>query len=218
MTYTTYKTTTQNPPAGISEPAWKNPVIGHDYKNDPERDNHLFDTHKVYHAKDDVKVLRNILHQLKELGGDYGFNPDYKTNPQGKMRCTLNSGRKRKTDKKAFSSRHNDRDFDSNPEHIAKDKSDKNVIWSWCGTDISFDKGELKYYEETFDAQLEQTNQNYIKSRHKERVVTMDEWRKKTMHAPEEQILQIGRMEQYPEVEVSLSCFEEYLTWLNKWN
>ena len=121
MTYTTYKTTTQNPPAGISEPAWKNPVNGHDYKNDPERDNHLFDSHKVYHAKDDAKALMNILRQLKELGGDYGINSDYKTNPQGKMRCTLNSGRKRKTDKKTFSSRHNDRDFDSNPEHIAKD-------------------------------------------------------------------------------------------------
>ena len=182
----------------------------------PEQDNHLFDSHKAYHAKDDTKALMNILRQLKELGGDYGFNPDYKTNPQGKMRCTLNSDRKRKTDIKAFSSRHNDRDFDSNPEHIAKDKSDKNVIWSWCGTDISFDKGELKYYEETFGAQLEQTNQNYIKSRHKERVVTMDEWRKKAMHAPEEQILQIDRMEKHPEVEVSLSCFEEYLTWLNK--
>ena len=116
-----------------------------------------------------------IVHQLKELGGDYGFNSDFKTNSQGKMRCTLNSGRKRKTDKKPFSSRHNDRDFDSNPEHIAKDKSDKNVICSWCGTDINFDKGELKYYEESFGAQLEQTNQNYIKSRHKERVVTMDE-------------------------------------------
>ena len=158
------------------------------------------------------------MNQLKEHGGDYGFNSDYKTNPQGKMHCKMNSGRKRKTDKKPFSSRHNDRDFDSNPEHIAKDKSDKNVIWSWCGTEISFDKGELKYYEETFGAQLEQTNQNYIKSCHKERVVTMDEWRKKTMHAPEEQILQIGCMEEYPEVEVSLSCFEEYLTWLNKWN
>lgn len=46
----------------------------------------------------------------------------------------------------------------------------------------------------------------------------MDEWRKKTMHAPEEQILLIGRMEKYPEVEVSLSCFEEYLMWLNGWN
>lgn len=46
----------------------------------------------------------------------------------------------------------------------------------------------------------------------------MDKWRKKAMHAPEEQILQIGRMEQYPEVEASLSCFEEYLMWLNGWN
>lgn len=53
MTYTTYKTTTQNAPAGISEPEWKNPVNGHDYKNDPERDNHLFDFHRAYHAKDD---------------------------------------------------------------------------------------------------------------------------------------------------------------------
>ena len=196
----------------------ENPVNGHDYKNDPEWDNHLFDSHRAYHAKDDVKALRNILHQFKELGGDYGFNPDYKTNPQGKMRCTLNSGRKRKTDKKTFSSRHNDRDFDSNPEHIAKDKSDKNVIWSWCGTEISFDQGELKYYEETFDAQLEQTNQNYIKSRHKERVVTMDEWRKKTMHAPEEQLIQIGNVENCPDVETSLQCFNEYLGRLNDWN
>ena len=207
-----------NLPVGMSEPAWKNPVNGHDFKNNPERDNHLFDSHKAYHAKDDVKVLRNILHQLKELGGDYGFNSDFKTNPQGKMRCTINSGRKRKTDKKTFSSRHIDRDFDSNPEHIAKDKSDKNVIWSWCGTDISFDKGELKYYEETFGTQFEQTNQNYIKSRHKERVVTMDEWRKKAMHAPEEQILQIGNVENCPDVETSLQCFNEYLGRLNDWN
>ena len=103
MTYTTYKTTTQNPPAVISEPIWKDPVSGHDYKNDPERDNHLFDSRKAYHAKDDVKALRNIMNQLKEHGGDYGFNSDYKTNPQGKMRCTMNSGRKRKTDKKAIS-------------------------------------------------------------------------------------------------------------------
>ena len=46
----------------------------------------------------------------------------------------------------------------------------------------------------------------------------MDEWRKENMHVPEELLLQIGRMEQYPEVEVSLQCFTEYLDWLNKWN
>lgn len=218
MTYTNYQTNNKTAPAGGSEPAWKNPVNGRDYKNDPERDNHLFDSHKAFHSKDDASQLNYLLKKLKDMGGDYGFNPDYKTNPRGKMRCTLHSGRKNKKDKKAFSSRHNDRNFSSDPEHIVKDKTGQNVIWSWCGTDLTFDQGELKYYEKNFGAQLEQTNQNYIKSRHKERVTTMDEWRKKTMHAPEEQLIQIGNVENCPDVETSLQCFREYLDWLNDWN
>ncbi|MCR4789795.1 MAG: plasmid recombination protein [Treponemataceae bacterium] len=209
----------ENPVKAQSREAdWKNPITGRNFQNDPERDNHLFDVEKVVRSKDDMKALRNILRELKELGGDYGFNSDYKTNPRGKMRCTMHSGRKRKTDQKTFSSRHNDRNFDSDPEHIAKDKSGQNITWSWCGNDMTFDQGELKYYEETFGKQLEQTNQNYIQNRHKERCKTMDQWRKETMHAPEEQILQIGRMEQYPDVEVSLQCFKEYLSWLEEWN
>lgn len=58
-----------NLPAGISEPAWKNPVNGHDFKNDPERDNHLFDPHKAYHAKDDVKALQTFCISLSNLAG-----------------------------------------------------------------------------------------------------------------------------------------------------
>ena len=73
MTYTTYKTTTQKPSAGGSEPAWKNPINGHDYKNDPERDNHLYDFRKAYHAKDDVRQLNQFLKKLKDMGGDYNF-------------------------------------------------------------------------------------------------------------------------------------------------
>lgn len=38
------------------------------------------------------------------------------------------------------------------------------------------------------------------------------------MHAPEEQILQIGNIENCPDVETSLQCFNEYLGWLNDWN
>ncbi len=200
------------------EPDWRNPVTGRNYKNDPERDNHLLDFKKPVHAKDDIRILKEIRRKLQELGGDYGFNPDYQNNPHRRMRCTMHSGRKRKKDNKSFSSRHNDRNFDSDPEHIVKDKSGQNITWSWCGTEISFDKGELKYYEEIFGEQLEQTNLNYIKSRHKERCKTMDQWRKENMHAPEEQILQIGKMEQYPDIEVSLQCFKEYLDWLNDWN
>lgn len=83
---------------------------------------------------------------------------------------------------------------------------------------MSFDQCNLKYYEETFGTQVEQTNQNCIKSRHKERVITMDEWCKKTMHAPKEQLIQIGNVENCPDVETSLQCFKEYLNWLNDWN
>lgn len=41
----------------------------------------------------------------------------------------------------------------------------------------------------------------------------MDEWRKKTMHTPEEQILQIGRMEQNPEDEMGAPHFHLRRAW-----
>jgi hypothetical protein len=50
-----------NLPAGISEPAWKNPVNGHDYKNDPERDNHLFDSH--------IKSIMQKINQTRMSSG-----------------------------------------------------------------------------------------------------------------------------------------------------
>ena len=203
---------------GCTSKPWEDPVNGRNFKNDPERDNHLFDFHRPYKAKDEVRQLNHLLKQLEALGGGYNFDPDFKDNPKGKMRCTLHSGRKRKEDNRSFSSLHNDHNFDSDPEHIAKDRSGNNILWNWCGDDYSFDQGELKFYDENFGKQLEHTNQNYINSRHKERCKTMDEWRKENMHAPEEQIYQIGKMEKYPDVEVSLACFKEYLEWLNKWN
>ena len=157
MTYTTYKTTTQNAPASGSEPAWKNPLTGHDYQNDPERDHHLFDSRRAFHAKDDVQRLNQILKNLKDLGGDYGFNPDFKNNPKGKMRCTHHSQRTQKSGK-AFSSKHNDRNFESNPEHIVKDRTESNITWNWCGDSLTFDEGEKKFYEENFEEQLIATN------------------------------------------------------------
>lgn len=184
----------------------------------PDESDHLYDSHKPYHAKDDVRQLHYLLDRLKKLGGDYNFNDDYETNSANRMRCTLHSGRKRNQNNKAYSAKHNDRNFDSEPEHIEKEQSQNNITWSWCGNEISFDEGELKYYEYAFGEQLEQTNQNYINNRHKERCKTMDEWRKEILHAPEEQILQIGKMEQFPEPEVSLECFKEYMEWLNDWN
>lgn len=70
MTYTNYQTTTKTTPAGGFDPSWKNPVNGREYKNDPERDNHLFDSHKAFHSKDDASQLIYVLKQLKDLGGE----------------------------------------------------------------------------------------------------------------------------------------------------
>ena len=217
MTYTTYKTTTQTPPADGSEPTWKNPINGHDYKNDPERDNHLFDSRKAYHAKDDVCQLKQILMQLKDLGGEHGFNPDYKNNPKGKMRCTHHSQRTQKSGK-AFSTKHNDRNFESNPEHIVAEKTEANITWNWCGEGLTFDEVEKKFYEENFEEQLIATNQAYIRNRHKERCKTMDQWRKSKQHCPEDTIIQIGCINNHPDVRKSMECFEEYMNWLENWN
>ena len=217
MTYTTYKTTNQNAPAGVSEPEWKNPVNGHDYKNDPERDNHLFDFHRAYHVKDDGQRINQILKQLKELGGDYGFNTDFKNNPKGKMRCTHHSQRTQKSGK-AFSTKHNDRNFESNPDHIVKDRTVNNITWNWCGDEFTFDEGEKKFYEENFEEQLIATNKSYIKNRHKERCKTMDQWRKSKQHCPEDTIIQIGCINNHPDVRKSMECFEEYIKWLDNWN
>ena len=81
---------------------WKDPVTGRDFRNDPERDNHLFDSRRPFHGKDDVRVLNNILKRLQDLGGDRGFPHDYQNNPSGKMRAVMHSGRVNKKTKKVM--------------------------------------------------------------------------------------------------------------------
>ena len=197
---------------------WKDPVTGRDFRNDPERDNHLFDSRRPFHGKDDVRVLNNLLKRLQDLGGDRGFPHDYQNNPSGKMRAVMHSGRVNKKTKKAYSAKHNDRNFKSEADHIVKDKSGNNVIWNIYGDGYTFEQAELKFYKENFSQQLNHTNECYRKSRHKERIKTMEKWMSSRQHCPEDTIQQIGAINNHPDVEKSLECFYEYLDWLNKWN
>ena len=194
-------------------------------REDPEKDPHLYDFRKPSFVKDDVKELNRILKRLLEMGGGSrgGFSTD-SGNPDGKMRCVFNAGRIQKDDEngkgrgKVYSSKHNDRNFDSEPEHIDKEKSKDNIYWNWCGNEYTFDEGEQKFYEENFSGQLNYTNEKYIKNGHPERCKTMEEWRKTKQHCPEEDILQIGKLENHPDVETSMICFMEYLEWMERWN
>lgn len=203
---------------GCTSAPWKDPVTGRDFRNDPERDNHLFDSRRPFHGKDDVRVLNNLLKRLQDLGGDRGFPHDYQNNPSGKMRAVMHSGRVNKKTKKAYSAKHNDRNFKSEADHIVKDKSGNNVIWNIYGDGYTFEQAELKFYKENFSQQLNHTNECYRKSRHKERIKTMEKWMSSRQHCPEDTIQQIGAINNHPDVEKSLECFYEYLDWLNKWN
>lgn len=180
----------------------------------PDRSNHLFDSHRPFKGKDDVRQLNYLLSKLKghysSSGSGFG---------KGKaMRVVYHSGRKRKDSIKVYSAKHNDRDFDSESEHIAWEKTGANITWNWCGDEFTFDEGEQKFYEEVFSEQLNESNEKYLKCRHPERVKTMEEWRNKKMHAPEETIIQFGRMGHHPDVETSVKCFKEFMTWLDDWN
>ena len=60
------------------------------------------------------------------------------------MRLTSHNGRV------DSSGRHNDRNFESNPEHIVAEKTEANITWNWCGDELTFEDGEKKFYEENF--------------------------------------------------------------------
>lgn len=142
------------------------------------------------------------------------------------MRVTQHSGRKHRTGK-AYSTKHNDRNFSSKADNIDREKTADNIVWTWYdkfetkedGTPLhSIDEVELVFYQERYGKQLAATNEKYIKARHKERVKSMDEWRKQIKHAPEEVITQIGKMNDHPDLDLFTKCFQEYLRELEKWN
>jgi len=203
---------------GCTSAPWKDPVSGRDFRNDPEKDNHLFDSRRAFHGKDDVRTLNNLMKRLQELGGNHGFPHDYQSNSSGKMRAVMHSGRVNKKTKKAYSTKHNDRNFKSEAENIVKDKSGNNITWNIYGDGYTFEEAELKFYKENFTKQLNHTNECYEKSRHKERIKTMEKWMATRQHCPEDTIQQLGCINNHPDVEKSVECFYEYLDWLNEWN
>lgn len=137
-----------------------------------------------------------------------------------KMRVTQHSGRTHR-DGKTYSTKHNDRNFETEADNIDKSKTKDNSEWTWCQDkepSLTFDKAELKFYEKFYQKQLDATNEKYLKGRHKEKVKTMDAWRKQKKHAPEEVLIQIGKVGERPDIEVFKKCFLQYLDELNKWN
>lgn len=140
-----------------------------------------------------------------------------------KMRVSLHNGR--------GVSKHNDRSFlrgwthDERLEkasHIDHEKTKNNLYWSTKISNLkhkdgaTFEQIELDYYQKTFGKALEQTNNNYIRQGHPERVKTMADWYKSKQKAPFETILQVGDMNSDIDPEIFKNMCVDYVNNLMK--
>lgn len=124
----------------------------------------------------------------------------------------------------AATAKHDSRDFDIvSSDHIDETRSDDNRYYTWNSDedenrDYNFEKSILSYYEKTYRAALDQTNENYIKQRHPERCKTMKEYMESNKHMPEMTVLQIGNVTDDMDADKLEECFIDYLEWFNEWS
>lgn len=142
-------------------------------------------------------------------------------------RVTTHSGRKTKNG--VYSSRHNDRNFNlENATHIDPEKTKDNFYYNFITDNSyteenkkdykSFKETEDEFYQNNFNDWLNNSNKKHIKSRHKERIRTMEKIQKTQRYAPEEMIFQIGNKDNFnqEESEVFIDAMNDYLEWFTE--
>jgi FtsZ-binding cell division protein ZapB len=129
-----------------------------------------------------------------------------------KVRATMHNGRGRNA--KGFKVRHNDRDFDTtHAEHInpAPTRKNRYFIVEVDGTvnnrpQISFETHEKRMYNHLFSETLSKQADRHIKSGHRERIRTPDQYRTALRTCPEETILMLGTRECHAEPQVFIKA------------
>lgn len=142
-----------------------------------------------------------------------------------KMRATHHSGRKSK--KGAYSTKHNDRNFDLDlAKNIDQNKTQNNIYWNCYdktykhkdkADKMSFEEVEAKYYSRTFKRQWCDVNMAYERQRHPERCKSFEDWCKQDQNLPEELYLQIGDSDNHVTdkqmYDVFVSYYKKLMTW-----
>lgn len=137
------------------------------------------------------------------------------------MRTMTHHGRGKGRAGHTFGSKHNDRNFDiEKANNIAPELTKENIYWC-IHNDCTFEDAELRFYEEHFSEQLQQTNDKYIANGHPERCKNMGAWKKIRQHAPEESIFQIGDKNntgQHVDAYTLYMCFNRFFVEESAWN
>ena len=111
-----------------------------------------------------------------------------------------------------FSPKHNDRNFNLEPEHIDENKSKNNSYWMVYDCK-NFEECEKEFYKNNFSNALEKKNEKHIKSRHKERIKTIDDYRTSPLTCPEETLYYIGDKSNTVDTNVLEEIIQKQLEW-----
>lgn len=131
-----------------------------------------------------------------------------------KKRVTLHAG-------KIHASKHNDRSFDlTKSDHIIAERSNHNFYHiadaELRDKGLSFEQAEWDYYEKHFGELLEEKNERYIQSGHKEKCKTIHDYLKDERTCPRETIFQIGTKDDHVNAKELNQAFAEYVQWHEK--
>lgn len=146
--------------------------------------------------------------------------------PKKKVRATRHNGRVGKHG--VFKPGHNDRTFDvDNADHIDPSRSYMNVYWDmYQGYNIAdangirperkfnFEEIEAAFYLQKFGDSVDAQTERHEKSRHRERIRTMDQIRVDEKTCPEETVYQLGTKDGHEDpalfAQVVAELFEEF--------
>ena len=127
-----------------------------------------------------------------------------------KMRVSNHNARVGKNG--VFSPKHNDRNFNLEVEHIDENKSKNNSYWMVYDCK-NFEECEKEFYKNNFSKALEKKNEKHIKSRHKERIKTIDDYRTSPLTCPEETLYYIGDKSNTVDTNVLQEIIQKQLEW-----
>lgn len=135
------------------------------------------------------------------------------------MRTTTHNARAHKNGQ-VFSAKHNDRNYDvDHADNIIKDRMSLNQYINYYNDDkMTFEKVELKFYNDNFSHQLKKINDSYIAGRHKEKVKTMQQWKNLKRYCPEETHFQIGKIEDHVDRNTLIKVFNTFNKKMIKWS
>lgn len=132
------------------------------------------------------------------------------------MRVTVHSGKLDKNGR-PFSASHNDRKFNlSKADHIDMSLSYENEYLYLDEPADTFEEQEQNFYEKHFSDYIESKNLKAKANYQKDRMTTVEKYRKSRLGCPQETILQIGNVNEHVDKRVLKKALNEFWEWHRK--